>query len=75
VAQPQNPDPRATFGTNLRNARKRAALSQEALALDAGLHPTEINRLESGRRNPGLLTIVKVANALDVPTAVLVENL
>lgn len=69
------PDPRAVFGANLHAARQRAGLTQEALGLEAGLHPTEINRIERGRRNPGLLTIVKVAQALEIPTADLVRDL
>jgi transcriptional regulator with XRE-family HTH domain len=58
-----DPDPRATFGATLRAAREHAHLTQEALRHRADFHPTEVNRLERGRRNPGLLTIVKLAKA------------
>jgi transcriptional regulator with XRE-family HTH domain len=60
-------DPRSTFGANLRAAREHAGLTQEALGLRASFHPTEVNRIERGRRNPGLLTIVKLAKALGIP--------
>lgn len=68
-------DPRATFGANLRSAREDAGLTQEALGHRADFHPTEVNRIERGRRNPGLLTIVKLAKALDIPAGDLLGGL
>ena len=72
---PHADDPRATFGANLRSARERAGLTQEALGHRAEFHPTEVNRIERGRRNPGLLTIIKLAKALDVPASDLLTGL
>jgi transcriptional regulator with XRE-family HTH domain len=69
------PDPRSTFGANLRSAREQAGLTQEALGHRADFHPTEVNRIENGRRNPGLLTIVKLAKALGVPSGELMKEL
>ena len=40
------------FGELLREYRRRAGLSQKALAEKAGYHPSYINRLERGRRMP-----------------------
>jgi transcriptional regulator with XRE-family HTH domain len=68
-------DPRATFGANLRSAREQAGLTQEALGHRADFHPTEVNRIERGRRNPGLLTIVKLAKALGIPAGDLLAGL
>lgn len=72
---PANADPRATFGDNLRAAREDAELTQEALGHAADFHPTEVTRIEKGRRNPGLLTIVKLAKALDIPAGKLLDGL
>lgn len=72
---PDADDPRSTFGDNLRSARERAGLTQEALGHLADFHPTEVNRIERGRRNPGLLTIVKLAKALDIPAGDLLAGL
>jgi len=72
---PDADDPRTTFGANLRSARERAGLTQEALGLRASFHPTEVNRIEKGRRNPGLLTIVKLAKALNIPAGDLLAGL
>jgi transcriptional regulator with XRE-family HTH domain len=66
---------RATFGRNVRNARERAGLTQEKLAWDSGLHQTEVARIENGRRNPGLETIIKLARGLGVPPAELFHGL
>lgn len=75
MPEPDPGDPRTTFGTNLRKAREEAELSQEALGHRANFHPTEVNRIERGRRNPGLLTIVKLAKALDIPASDLLAGL
>lgn len=58
--------PRQAFADNVRAAREKAGLTQEQLAWASGLHQTEIARIESGRRNPGLDTIFKVARGLEV---------
>jgi len=42
------------FGQNLRRARKRAAMSQEELAVGASLHRTEIGLIERGHQPVGL---------------------
>lgn len=75
MPEPASDDPRSIFGANLRTAREQAGLTQEALGHRADFHPTEVNRIERGRRNPGLLTIVKLAKALDVPARDLLGDL
>jgi transcriptional regulator with XRE-family HTH domain len=62
------------FGANLRRARKEAGLSQEALAFKAGLHTTEISRLERAVRDPRLSTIARLARALEMDTHELVRE-
>jgi len=62
-APPRTPLLKA-FARNLRAARKRVALSQEALAEKAGLHPTYIGLLEREQRSISLLTIERLAKAL-----------
>jgi len=52
-----------------------SGLTQEALGHRADFHPTEVNRIERGRRNLGLLTIVKLAKALDIPAGDLLARL
>lgn len=62
----------ALFSVALREARARRALSQEALAEAAGLHPTFISLMERGRRQPSLETLLRLGRALGVPATELV---
>lgn len=39
-------------------------MSQEELAEEADLHENYVSRLETGRQEPGLLVIVRLARAL-----------
>ncbi|HET6505442.1 MAG TPA: helix-turn-helix transcriptional regulator [Baekduia sp.] len=55
------------LAANLRRLRKERCWSQEMLAHFAGLHPTEVSRLERGLREPRLRTVMQVAAALKVP--------
>jgi transcriptional regulator with XRE-family HTH domain len=63
------------FGSNLREARVRAGVSQERLAFAAQLHPTEISLLERGARDPRLATVVKLAHALGISPGALLDRL
>jgi transcriptional regulator with XRE-family HTH domain len=68
-------DARQTFARNLRSERKRLELSQEALGFLCDLNMSEISRLERSVRDPRLATIVKLARALGVPPAKLLEGI
>lgn len=59
----------------MRTCRLAKGMTQEALAWAAGLHQTEIARIESGKRNPGLETIFKVAEGLEVPPGRLFDGI
>jgi transcriptional regulator with XRE-family HTH domain len=62
-------------GVRLRKVRDRRLLSQRELAERAGLSPTTILKLESGRVDePHPRTIRKLADALEVDPAELVEG-
>lgn len=63
------------FGSNLRQRRKQAELSQEGLAFRAGLHRTAIGLLEKGARMPRIDTLVKLAVALDCDPADLIAGI
>jgi transcriptional regulator with XRE-family HTH domain len=60
--------PRVDFDvTALYNLRHKHRLSQLELAWRAGLTPATISRLENGRQLPNLVTLERLAAALDVP--------
>lgn len=62
------------FASNLRRRRKELGLSQEQLGARANIQMADISRYESGSRDPRITTIARLAQALDVPIAYLLEG-
>ncbi len=58
----------SAFGEHLRSLRKKAGLSQEEVADRAGIHVTYLSGVERGLRNPSIMNVSRLAQALDVPT-------
>lgn len=63
------------FAENLLRVRESAELSQEELAFRAALHRTEIGLLERGARVPRIDTLAKLAGALGVEPAALLDGI
>jgi len=61
------------LGSNLRDARKRLGLTQEAVAERSGVHATEVSRIEAGKRDPKVSTLLRLAKAVEVPPGRLLE--
>jgi DNA-binding XRE family transcriptional regulator len=59
------------FGRSVRARRHNLEMSQEELGRRSGLHRTYICDVERGARNVSLDSIVRIANALQVPPAAL----
>ena len=67
-------DWRIRVGRNVRRLRSaRQGLSQEKLAVDAEIDLTYLGGIERGRRNPSLLVMVRIAEALGVEVTELLE--
>lgn len=64
----------ARFGASVKHFRRRLGISQEGLAERANLHRTYIAGIEGGSRNVTLRSIDKLARALQVPTAMLLNG-
>lgn len=62
------------LGEALRRIRKAKSISQEGLALLAGVDRSYVGRVERGDNNVALLTLVRIAAALDVTVATLMEQ-
>ena len=56
----------ASFGEVLRAARKQRGLSQEALALEAGVERNYISLIELGRNSPSIRILFKLCAVLGV---------
>ncbi|MEP3387213.1 MAG: helix-turn-helix transcriptional regulator [Reichenbachiella sp.] len=54
----------AAYSKTLKKLRMEQSISQEKLAFKAGLHPTYISLLETGKRQPSLSVIFRIAKEL-----------
>jgi len=62
------------FGRVLRAKRKEGGLSQEALALEAGIDRNFVSLMERGLNQPSLSTVFKLAKALKFEPASLLKE-
>lgn len=62
------------FGNKVREERLKRGYSQEQLADLAGLHRTYIGMIERAEKNITLENISKIAKALNIKIAVLLQN-
>jgi transcriptional regulator with XRE-family HTH domain len=67
-------EPLDVFAANVRRLRQERGLTQERLAELSNLHMTDIARIETQGRDPGVKVIAKIAYGLDVPTTSLLEG-
>jgi transcriptional regulator with XRE-family HTH domain len=63
-----------TLGERIRALRAERELQQRQLAEKAGLAPSMVSQIESGRLSPSLNTVGKLAAALGVPIASLFDG-
>lgn len=61
------------FGKNLQKIRKSKNHSQEELAYQSGISLSQIARIETGKINPTLCTIVTIAKTLGVKGSELLD--
>jgi transcriptional regulator with XRE-family HTH domain len=59
----------ALVARNLRLLRVRRGLSQESLAVDAGVDRTYVSRLERGLENPTVAVLARLAKAVNAEVA------
>jgi transcriptional regulator with XRE-family HTH domain len=74
VPDPAMRDWRAIFGKNVRRFRRLKKLTQEQLAFESEIDLTYMGGIERGKRNPSLLVMARIADALGVPLAKLLTG-
>lgn len=62
------------LGVRIRECRRATGLGLEELADRAGLHRTHLWKIEMGRLNAGVLSYVRLAQALAVPLGTLLSE-
>ena len=65
---------KSTIGPAIKEARKKANLTQAQLAGKCDLATITIRQYENGSRAPDIDTIVKIANELGIPASTLIEG-
>lgn len=66
-------DWRAVVGRNVRRLRESRGMTQEQLAFDARIDLTYVGGIERGRRNPSLMVMARLAEALGAELKELLE--
>lgn len=63
------------LGMRIRYLRKEKKMSQLDLSLESGINRNYLSDLEKGRRNPSLLVLEKLCNALGVSLSTLFKGI
>lgn len=64
----------AKFGQHVRSARLKQHLTQEELSYKAAISTSQIARIEAGRLNTTISTVISLARALDIDPAEFFES-
>ena len=62
------------FARNVRRLRQKKGMTQEELAFEAEIDLTYVGGIERRKRNPSLLVMGRIANALSVPLVKLLSE-
>lgn len=60
-----------TFGSTLKQLRKKKGINQELLAKRIGVTQTYLSLLESGRKTPSINLLNSLSDELEIPASVL----
>jgi transcriptional regulator with XRE-family HTH domain len=61
------------LGVNVRHHRKLKGMTQEQLAVAAGMERSYVSDLERGTRNPSVLALGRLADALEIEPHTLLQ--
>ncbi len=55
------------LGAKIKQLREEKEIDQKSFAFDCEIGRTQLYMIEKGRTNPRLLTLIKIANGLEMP--------
>ena len=61
------------LGKRIKNLREKAHLTQEKLAEKCGISLDYLGKIEVNINKPGLKTIIKISNALNLPIKTIID--
>ena len=67
-------DWRKIVGRNVRKFRLQRGMTQEQLGFEAEIDRTYVGGIERGQRNPSLLVMARIADALSMPLVKLLSE-
>jgi transcriptional regulator with XRE-family HTH domain len=62
------------LGRDIRRVREGKKMTREDLAWRTGLHPTTIQKIENGKREPRAKTLMTLAKGLEVKPGALIDG-
>lgn len=62
-----------SLGRRIKLLRRRAGMDQEELAYKCGMEFQNISRIENGRQNASILTLARIAKALEIRVKDLID--
>lgn len=70
----KEPDLLTKLGEKIRSLRMKKNMTQNDLAIECDFEKASMSRIESGRSNPTVKTLLKISRALDVHIAELFKD-
>ena len=61
------------LGAKIKQLREEKNIDQKSFAFDCEVGRTQLYMIEKGRTNPRLLTLIKIANGLDISIDILLR--
>ncbi|MFL0067015.1 helix-turn-helix transcriptional regulator [Tenacibaculum maritimum] len=55
------------LGSKIKKLREEKGIDQKSFAFDCEIGRTQLYMIENGKTNPRLLTLIKIANGLEIP--------
>ena len=62
------------LGAKIKRLREEKEIDQKSFAFDCEIGRTQLYMIEKGRTNPRLLTLIKIADGLEISISELLQN-